>query len=415
MGKETAVLAYSGGLDTSVILRFLVEEKGLDVVTYTADLGQLDLDLQGIKTKALNTGASQAVVEDVRKEFVTDYIFPAIRGNAKYEGRYLLGTSLARPLTAKKQVELAKKIGARILSHGATGKGNDQVRFELAYLTLFPECEIYAPWKDPEFLSIFGDRGRDAMIEYAQKHGIPISQSKKDPWSSDDNLMHISYEAGMLENPMERPLERMFKMTVSPEEAPDKETILEIQFEKGNPVLVRNLGDGTVKDNPLDLFIYLNEIAGKNGVGRVDMVEDRFVGMKSRGVYETPAGTVLQVTHRDLEGLTMDREVMLIRDSLIPKLSERIYSGFWFSPEMDFLRNAIDFTQEDVTGTVHVRLYKGNADPIGRSSPLSLYDEGIASMHEKGKYDPTKARGFIDINALRLQAYARRQQKKLEI
>ncbi len=407
-----AVLAYSGGLDTSVILHYMVHEKRLVVVTYTADLGQIGLDHNEIFQKALNTGASDAVIEDVREEFITDFVFPAIRWNAKYEGRYLLGTSLARPLTAKKQVEFAKGRKATILSHGATGKGNDQVRFELAYQTLYPEATIYAPWKDPEFLAKF--KGRDDLIEYAKKNGIPITQTKDKPWSSDDNLMHISYEAGMLEDPMARPLDKMFQMTASPKKAPNKETKLEIEFVKGNPVLVRNLENGTVKDNPLDLFIYLNGVAGKNGVGRIDMVESRFVGMKSRGVYETPAGTVLHAAHRDLEGITMDREVMKIRDMLIPIVSERIYSGFLFSPEMEFLGQAMDLTQKTVTGKVRVALYKGNVGVIGRESPYSLYDEKIASMHEAGKYDPTKARGFIDINALRLQRWITNQKNQMK-
>jgi argininosuccinate synthase len=411
MTKKKAVLAYSGGLDTSVILAWLLNEKGWDVVTYTADVGQDGLELEAVRKKALATGASDAVVEDLKEEFVTDYVFPAIRGNAKYEGRYLLGTSLARPLTAKKQVELAKKVGAEVLSHGATGKGNDQVRFELAYHTLFPGCEIYAPWKDPAFLEKFS--GRDQLIEFAEAHSIPISQSKKDPWSSDDNLLHISYEAGMLENPATQPLERMFKMTVSPQNAPDKETILEIEFNCGNPISVINLNTGERYTAPLTLFTYLNKVAGENGVGRVDMVENRFVGMKSRGVYETPAGTVLHAAHRDLEGITIDREVMRIRDTLIPTFAERIYSGFWFSPEMDLLRKTMDATQEKVTGNVTVSLYKGNVDVIGRSSPCSLYDEGIASMHAAGSYDQTDAKGFIKINALRLQVAAKRDKKNI--
>jgi argininosuccinate synthase len=408
MKREKAVLAYSGGLDTSVILYYTVHEKGYNVVAYTANVGQLDFDPKKIIEKAMNTGASDAFVEDVREEFVTDYVFPAIRANAKYEGRYLLGTSVARPLTAKKQVEYAKRVGAEIVSHGATGKGNDQVRFENVYIQMFLECKIYSPWRDDEFKLRF-PLGRDSLMEYAYKHGIPISQSKKEPWSSDDNLMHISYEAGMLENPMQRPREDMFKMTVSPEEAPDEETILEIEFEKGNPVLVRNLNDGTVKNNPLDLFIYLNEVAGKNGVGRVDMVESRFVGMKSRGVYETPGATVLHAAHRDLEGITMDREVTLLRDGLIPKYSERIYSGHWFAPETELLREFMDLTQKYVSGEVKVKLYKGNVESIGRSSPYSLYDENIASMHMEGDYNPEDATGFIKINALRLKINERRK------
>ena len=408
MKKERVVLAYSGGLDTSVILRWLIE-KGHDVVTYTADLGQPGIDLDAIRQKALHTGAREAIVEDVREEFVSDYVFPALRGNARYEGRYLLGTSIARPLTAKKQVELAQRIGARVLSHGSTGKGNDQVRFELAYLTLHPDAIVYAPWKDPEFLAKFA--GRDDLIRYATEQGIPITQTVAQPWSSDENLAHISYEAGMLEDPMARPLEEMFRMTVSPQRAPDKETRLVIEFERGNPVAVHNLEDDTTVSTPLELFVYLNHVAGQNGVGRHDIVESRFVGMKSRGVYEAPATTVLYAAHQDLEGITMDREVMRLRDTLMPVFAERIYSGFWFSPEMKVLQTAIDATQEHVTGTVHVALYKGNVTITGRNSPVSLYDVGVASMHESGAYDPTKARGFIEITALRLRASARREGK----
>ncbi len=407
MEKEKLVLAYSGGLDTSVILKWLIE-KGYDVVAFTANLGQND-DFDAIKQKALNVGASKAIVKDIREEFITDFIFPAIRANAKYEGRYLMGTSLARPLTAKAQIVVAKEEGASTVSHGATSKGNDQVRFELAYRTLFPEAKIVAPWKDPEFLSKF--KGRDDAIEYAKQHGIPISATKSDPWSMDDNIMHISYEAGILEDPTTRPPERMFRMTAAPKDAPDKETVLEIDFERGNPVAVRNLDDGTEKKTPLELFIYLNEIAGKNGVGRIDMVENRFIGMKSRGVYETPAGTVLHTAHRDLEGITLDREVMHIRDIISPMFARAVYFGNWFSPEMDFMKKIIDATQENVTGTVKVSLFKGNVDVIGRGSPFSLYDPDLVSMHKEGGYDPTNARGFIDITAIRLQAWANLKKK----
>lgn len=400
MTKEKVVLAYSGGLDTSVILKWLVE-KGYEVIAYTCNVGQNDFDENKIKEKALNAGASKFYSVDVREEFLNDYVFPAIMANAKYEGRYLLGTALARPLIAKNQVEIARKEKAQILSHGATGKGNDQVRFELAYLTLAPEMKIYSPWKDKEFLDKF--KGRDDLIEYAKQHNIPVKSTKSDPWSTDENLMHISYEAGILEDPMQRPLERMFQLTVSPKNAPDKETIIEIAYEKGIPVEVRNLSDGTVKKGALDLFLYLNEIGGKNGIGRLDIIESRYVGMKSRGVYESPAATILHIAHRDLEGITMDREVIKIRDMLIPIFAEKIYFGYWFSPEMEVLRKFFASTQEYVTGTVRISLYKGNAIVIGRNSEFSLYNEELVSMHEKGKYEPEKARGFIDINALRLQ------------
>ncbi len=408
MASKRVVLAYSGGLDTSVILRWL-KEKGYEVIAYVANVGQQE-DFEAIRKKALNTGASKVYVEDLREEFVTDFIFPAIKANAVYEGRYLLGTSLARPLIAKKQVEIAKKEGAKTVAHGATGKGNDQVRFELTCYTLFPEVEIIAPWKDDEFLNQF--QGRTDLIEYSKKHGIPVKATKKEPWSSDPNLMHISYEAGMLEDPAQGPRPDMFELTVSPQDAPDKETSLEIEFEQGNPVKVKNLDDGTVKTKPLDLFIYLNKIAGMNGVSRVDMVENRFVGIKSRGVYETPAGAVLHVAHRDLEGLTMDREVTHIRDGLIPKFAELVYYGFWYSPEMELLMTLIDKTQEYVTGKVKLKLYKGNVIVTGRESPYSLYDEAQSSMDVAGGYDQRDAKGFIRINALRLINSALRKKKK---
>jgi len=408
---EKVVLAYSGGLDTSVILKYLVN-KGYEVIAYTCNVGQQDFDEEKIREKALNIGASKFYSVDARKEFLNEYVFLAIMANAKYEGRYLLGTALSRPLIAKHQIEIAKKENAKILSHGATGKGNDQVRFELAYLTLAPEMKIYAPWKDKEFLDKF--KGRDDLIEYAKKNNIPVKSTKDDPWSTDENLMHISYEAGILEDPMKEPLERMFQMTVSPKNAPDKETRIEIDFNDGVPVEVRNLEDGTVKKDALNLFYYLNEIGGKNGIGRLDIVESRYIGMKSRGVYESPAATILHIAHRDIEGITMDREVMKIRDMLIPIFAEKIYCGYWFSPEMEILRKFFISTQKYVTGTVKISLYKGNVNVIGRNSKFSLYDKKLVSMHEKGKYEPEKARGFIDINALRLQIYYERERKNLK-
>ncbi len=412
MTKEKVVLAYSGGLDTSVILKWLVE-KNYEVIAYTCNVGQNDFDENKIKEKALNVGAGKFYSVDVREEFLNDYVFPAIMANAKYEGRYLLGTALARPLIAKKQVEIARKENAQILSHGATGKGNDQVRFEMAYLTLAPEMSVYAPWKDKKFLDKF--KGRDNLIEYAKQNNIPVKSTKSDPWSTDENLMHISYEAGILENPMHEPLERMFQMTVSPKNAPDKETIIEVVFEKGIPVEVRNLSDGTIKIGALNLFLYLNEIGGKNGIGRLDMVESRYVGMKSRGVYESPAATMLHIAHIDLEGITMDREVMKIRDMLIPLFAEKIYCGYWFSPEMEILRKFFASTQKYVSGVVRISLYKGNTTVIGRNSKFSLYNEELVSMHERGKYKPEKATGFIDINALRLQInYEREKRAKKE-
>ncbi|MFH1140483.1 MAG: argininosuccinate synthase [Chloroflexota bacterium] len=404
--KKT-VLAYSGGLDTSVILHWLVS-RGDQVVTFTANLGQVE-DMEEVKSKASQIGAVQTYVEDLREEFVTDFIFPAIRANAVYEGRYLMGTSLARPLTAKAQVETARKEKAQVLSHGSTGKGNDQVRFEFTYNALAPEMEVYAPWRDPVFLQKF--QGRPDMLRYARRNGIPVKATRRKPWSSDPNLMHISYEAGELEDPGRRPRESMFQMTVSPRRAPNRESELEIEFRDGNPVEVRNLSDGTVCKGALPLFIYLNQVGGANGIGREDMVENRFVGIKSRGVYETPAGTILHKAHRDLEGITMDREVMHLRDSLMPRFSELVYYGLWFSPETDLLRGLFDKSQEYVTGTVTLGLYKGNVTIKGRTSPVSLYDQAMSSMEEAGGFDPTDSTGFIRINAHRLRASALRARK----
>ncbi|MBS3126520.1 argininosuccinate synthase [Candidatus Woesearchaeota archaeon] len=404
MANQKVILAYSGGLDTSVILKWLLN-KGYDVVCYLADLGQKE-DLNAAKEKALKIGASKVYIEDVKKEFVTDFIFPALRANAVYEGKYLLGTSMARPLIAKKQIEIARKEKTNIVSHGATGKGNDQVRFEMTYMTLMPDVKIIAPWKDDEFLNQF--QGREAMLEFSEKNGIPVKATKKAPWSSDPNLMHISYEAGILEDPNMAYPEELFELTVSPQKAPDKETEIEIHFERGNPVKVVDKTNKVTKEDPLELFQYLNDVAGKNGVGRTDVVENRFVGMKSRGVYETPAGTVLHTAHRDIEGLTMDREVMHLRDSLIPKFAELIYNGFWYAPEKEFLQAAFDKSQEYVSGIVKLALYKGNILFKGRSSPNSLYQQNIASMDVHGRYDQKDAIGFIKLNALRLRASAKR-------
>ena len=404
--NKKVILAYSGGLDTSVILKWLID-KGFEVVAYIADLGQ-DEDFKAAKEKALKIGASKVYIEDLKKEFITDYVFTALKANAVYEGKYLLGTSLARPLIAKRQVEIAKKENTAFVSHGATGKGNDQVRFELAYLTLLPGAVIIAPWKDQEFLAKF--KGRKDMIAFCEQKGIPVKATQAKPFSSDANLMHISYEAGVLEDPSFEPKEEMFEMTLSPEKAPDKATELSIEFEKGIPVKLSDKTNKISYTDPLKLFTYLNAVAGKNGIGRVDLVENRFVGMKSRGVYETPAGTVLMEAHLDIEGLTMDREVKQIRDSLIPKFSSLIYNGFWFSPEFELLKLAMDKAQENVTGTVSLKLYKGNVIITGRSSPVSLYREQIASMDVLGGYDQTDAVGFIKLNALRLKSWA--QQKK---
>ncbi len=401
------VLAYSGGLDTSVILHWLVSQ-GHQVVTFMANLGQgEDEEATG---KAREMGATQTYVEDLREEFVTDFIFPAIRANAVYEGRYLMGTSLARPLTARAQVEVAHKEKAQVLSHGSTGKGNDQVRFEFTYNTLAPELEVYAPWRDPVFLQKF--QGRPDMLRYARRNGIPVKATRRKPWSSDSNLMHISYEAGELEDPSRRPRESMFQMTRSPHRAPNRETELQIEFSQGNPVKVHNISDGTVHSGALSLFAYLNQVGGVNGIGREDMVENRFVGIKSRGVYETPAGTILHKAHRDLEGVTLDRDVMHLRDSLMPRFSELVYNGLWFSPETELLRGLFDKSQQYVTGTVTLSLYKGNVTIKGRKSPVSLYDQAMSSMEEAGGFDPTDSTGFIRINAHRLRASALQARKR---
>ncbi len=397
---QKVVLAYSGGLDTSVILKWL-RNSGYDVVCFVGDVGQRD-DFPAVEKKALATGASKVYVEDLREEFVRDYIFPAMRANAMYEGRYLLGTSLARPLLASRQVEIAHAEGASFVAHGATAKGNDQVRFELGYYALDPWIRVISPWKDPGFLGRF--RGRTDLIDYATEHGIPVAVTKKKQYSEDENLMHISHEAGILEDPAERPPETVFSLTRSPREAPDEETAVEIDFKDGNPVQVRNLSDGTVRTGALELFAYLNELGRQNGIGRLDIVENRFIGLKSRGVYETPGATVLWAAHRDIEGISMDKEVMHLRDSLVPRFSELIYNGLWFSPEMDLLMAAFDRSQEGVDGTVALALYKGNVTVTGRRSPASLYDEALSSMEVEGGFNALDSKGFININAIRLRA-----------
>jgi argininosuccinate synthase len=399
--EKKVVLAYSGGLDTACILKVLLE-RGYEVVAYVADVGQQE-DFEEIAERARRTGASKVYVEDLKREFVTDFIFPAIAGNAVYENRYLLGTSLARPVIAKRQVEIALEEGAAHVGHGATGKGNDQVRFELAFAALAPRLQVLALWKDREFLRRF--RGRPDLLAYAREHEIPVEATAEKPYSSDENLMHRSYEAGLLEDPFRAPPEDMFKLTRSPQAAPDEPATLEIGFKDAVPVRVENLDDGTVHTDPEALFAYLNEIGGRHGVGRVDMVENRFVGIKSRGVYETPGGTVLHHALRDLEGVAMDREVLRLRDMLSPRFAELIYNGFWFSPEMDFIRAAFLQSERLIDGRVRLQLYKGNVVPQGRESPSSLYDRELSSMDVAGGYDQEDARGFIRINALRLRAH----------
>lgn len=394
MDVNKIVLAYSGGLDTSVILKWLAEEYRCSVVAYSADIGQEE-DWEAVRAKGLATGAEKVIVSDLKKEFVEDYIFPAFRANAIYEGSYLLGTSLARPLIAKEQVRIALAEGADAVSHGATGKGNDQVRFELAYIGLAPKLKIIAPWR------LWDLNSRQKLVEFAEKHAIPIPVTKEKPYSSDENLLHISFEGGILEDPWNEPDATMFKLTVAPEEAPDKPTYLEIEFRNGNPVAI----DGLYLE-PLALFQQLNALGGQNGIGRLDLVENRFVGMKSRGVYETPGGTILREAHRALETITLDREVMRIRDSLIPRYSELIYNGFWFSPERELLQTTMDATQKTVNGTVRLKLYKGNCITVGRKSEQSLYQESFATFEEDTVYNQSDATGFIRLNGLRLKIQA---------
>jgi argininosuccinate synthase len=385
------VLAYSGGLDTSVILKWLAEEYKCPVIAYCADIGQEE-DWQAVIDKGMATGAEKVVISDLKKEFVEEYIFPAFRANAIYEGSYLLGTSLARPLIAKEQVRIAREEGANALSHGATGKGNDQVRFELGYIGLDPSLKIIAPWR------IWDLTSRQKLVEFAEEYAIPVPVTKKKPYSCDENMLHISFEGGILEDPWSEADEAMFKYSVSPEAAPDKPTYIEMEFTGGNPVAI----DGESLQ-PFELFSRLNKLGGENGIGRLDMVENRFVGMKSRGVYETPGGTILRTAHRDLETITLDREVMKIRDSLIPRYADMIYNGFWFSPERELLQNTMDETQRTVNGTVRLKLYKGNCIPVGRKSEQSLYQESFATFEEDNVYDQGDATGFIRLNGLRLR------------
>jgi argininosuccinate synthase len=393
---KKVVLAYSGGLDSSVIVRWLIETYGCEVITLTGDLGQKQ-ELDGLKEKAMATGAVKAYVEDLKEEFVRDFVFPALRANAIYEGKYLLGTSLARPIVAKRQIEIAHREGADAVCHGATGKGNDQVRFEMTYMALDPNIKIISAWKDANWKF----RSRESMIDYAGKHKIPIKMTKKNPYSEDRNLLHISHEGGILEDLWQEPPENMFVMSVSPEDAPDRVTYVEIDFENGNPVAI----DGKAM-TPAQLLDHMNTLAGDNGIGRVDMVENRFVGMKSRGIYETPGGTALWTAHRAMETITMDREAMLVRDSIMPKYAQIIYNGFWYSPEREMIQKMIDEAQRDVTGTVRLKLYKGNCTPVGVKAPVSLYSEKLATFEEDDVYDQKDATGFIRLNALRLKMHA---------
>jgi argininosuccinate synthase len=398
MSKGKIVLAYSGGLDTSVILKWFIEQ-GYDVIAYMANIGQEE-NFEAAREKALKIGACAVYIEDLKEEFVSEYIFRAVKSQAIYEGRYLLGTSVARPIIAKRQIEIAKKEMAQYVAHGATGKGNDQVRFELSYYALKPDIKVLAPWKMQAFLDQF--EGRNDMLDYADKHGIPVSATRGKPYSEDDNMMHISHEAGILEDPAMPADESVYSRTVNAANTPDTPEIISIDFEAGIPVKVTNKNDGMQVSGAVELFEYLNELGAKHGIGRLDMVENRFVGIKSRGVYETPGGEILYKTHRDLEGLTMDREVMKLRDMMSLKVAELIYNGFWFSPEFELLSVFMDKAQENNSGSVQVQIFKGMAYPISRTSPKALYDPAQSSMDIEGGYNQKDADGFIKINAVRL-------------
>ncbi len=398
---KKVVLAYSGGLDTSVILKWLQENYGCEVITFTADLGQGE-ELEPARAKAKKMGVKQIFIEDLREEFVRDYVFPMFRANTLYEGVYLLGTSIARPLIAKKQIEIAKKLGADAVCHGATGKGNDQVRFELAYYANKPDIKIIAPWREWDLNS------RTKLIAYADKHGIPVAKDKRgeSPYSVDANLLHTSSEGKVLEDPSKPAPEYVYQRTVSPEKAPNKATLIDIEFKKGDPIAINGK-----KMSPAEILTKLNELGGKNGIGRLDLVENRFVGMKSRGVYETPGGTILLVAHRAIESITLDREAAHLKDELMPKYASLIYNGFWFSPEREMLQALIDKSQENVEGSVTLKLYKGSATVVSRKSVKSLYSEAHVTFEEDAVYDQKDAAGLIKLNALRLRIGARANAK----
>jgi argininosuccinate synthase len=401
---KKVVLAYSGGLDTSIILKWLQEEYGCEVVTFTADLGQGE-ELSPARDKALLLGIKpeNIFIKDLREEFVRDYVFPMFRANTVYEGQYLLGTSIARPLIAKTQIDIARKVGADAVSHGSTGKGNDQVRYEVAYYALEPDIRVIAPWREWDFKS------REAMIDYAEKHQIPIAKDKRgeSPFSVDANLLHSSSEGKVLEDPAVEAPEFVYQRTIAPEDAPDKAQVFTMDFERGDPVAI----DGE-KLSPAALLTKLNQLGHDNGVGRLDLVENRYVGMKSRGVYETPGGTILLAAHRGIESITLDRGAGHLKDEFMPRYAELIYNGFWFSPERAMLQAMIDKSQEPVTGRVRVKLYKGNVTVIGRESPYSLYDQELVTFEEgKVAYDHRDAGGFIKLNALRLRVAAKRDQR----
>ncbi len=400
-GVKKVVLAYSGGLDTSIILKWLKDVYNCEVVTFTADIGQGE-EVEPARRKAEMLGIKEIYIDDLREEFVRDYVFPMFRANALYEGQYLLGTSIARPLIAKRQIEIALETGADAVSHGATGKGNDQVRFELGYYALKPDIKVIAPWREWDLMS------RTKLIEYAQKNQIPVPKDKhgESPYSMDANLLHISYEGKALEDPWVAPDEDMFRRTVSPEKAPDEAEIIEIEFEKGDPVAVNG-----VKMTPATLLEHLNKLGGKHGIGRLDIVENRFVGMKSRGVYETPGGTILWKAHRDIETITVDREALHLKDELMPRYAKLVYNGYWFAPEREMLQSAIDATQKNVNGVVRLKLYKGNVIAIGRKSQNSLYDMDTVTFEEDTVYNQGDAEGFIKLNALRLRLKAQAENR----
>jgi argininosuccinate synthase len=404
------VLAYSGGLDTSVILRWLKENYQAELIAFCADIGQEE-ELDGLEKKALTSGASKCLVEDLCEEFARDFIFPMFQAGAIYEGQYLLGTSIARPLIAKRMVEIARAENADAIAHGATGKGNDQVRFELAAAALAPDLRVIAPWREERFRKQFP--GRSEMIAFAKANGIPVEATTQKPYSTDRNLLHISYESGVLEDPWfdasSKEMRDMYKLSVAPEDAPNEPEYVELDFDQGNCVGVSG-GASSSRMSPHQVLKTLNKLGGKHGIGRVDVVENRFVGMKSRGVYETPGGAILYFAHRQIETLTMDREVMRLRDGLIPKYSELVYNGFWFSPEREALQALITETQRGVSGLVRLKLYKGNVIVAGRKSPKALYDPKIATMEgESSSFDQSDATGFIRLNALRLKLRAARK------
>ena len=405
--KDKVILAYSGGLDTSVILKWLAN-KGFDVIAYVADVGQNE-DYKAIEEKAYATGASKVYIEDLKKPLVTDYIYPALKANTIYEGTYMLGTSLARPIIAKKHIEIARAEGTKYVAHGATGKGNDQVRFEFGYYMNMPDVKIISPWKDEEWLSQF--EGRTDMLKYAAENGIPVKATAKKPYSEDENMIHISHEAGILEDPSMRCPEDVYSLTLSPQKANDAETVLTIAFKDGTPVSVKNEGDGTVVTDPVEMILYLNKMGHDNAIGRVDMVENRFIGIKSRGVYETPGCEILWKAHHNLEGLCMDKEAMHLRDMLSPKYAELIYNGYWGAPEFNMLTSLFETSQKNVTGTATVALYKGNVINAGIASDFSLYNEDLGSMDKAGGYHPIDCKGFININAIRLIASSMRDAK----